>query len=475
MNFSPVIASMQGGLPQLCGRSLWTYRGLWVLLAAAALAALTATVLDGTMQPLVLGIRLMKSAVLVAVAAILFWKRPRDPVAAILALAFLCWTITSSVDFTSTQMWPMLLDRIRFLLFVMALLLFPDGSWRPLWARKLALLSIVVFGLGVAEVAGLLPTNAYLLPAIACVLAAILSLIMRFRRTSSETQQQQLKWVLFGLGTGIGLILSARASAALTGASIAFEALFQLGIVLVALGFLVPLLRYRLYDAEAVISRSIGYAVLTAVLVATFAGSEALIELLGQQYFGSWVGQVSGAMAAAVAAVLLTPLNERISGWMEQRFQHDLVQLRTDLPNLLLEIPHSWSLRQIGEAALAHITQAIHATSAAIVIEGNAVAAESVDLRHVRRSMRDFPLQLSLCPRFGELRGALLIGPRPDGSRFGRDEVEAVQAVVAPLSRALQLSVEHELKRQDADDSQSALNRRLDEMSVRLEALERSS
>ena len=107
------------------------YRLLWVLSAAFTLAALAYALPDGAMDPLVLGLRLIKSAILITVASVLIWRRQRDPVAAILALAFLCWTVTSSVDFTSGEVLPMLLDRLRFLLFVLALLLFPDGQWRP--------------------------------------------------------------------------------------------------------------------------------------------------------------------------------------------------------------------------------------------------------------------------------------------------------------------------------------------------------
>ena len=466
------IAAIQRGIPQLRGRLLLAYRALWALLAAATVAVLVSTLFDGAMQPLVLVIRLVKSAILIAVASVLFWKRPRDPVAAILALAFLCWTITSSVDFTSTQLWPMILERLRFLLFAVALLLFPDGKWRPRWTRKVALVSVVVFALGTVEAVRLLRTHLFLPLAITCVLAAILSLILRFRRTSSETQQQQLKWVSFGLASGISLILSARAGAALSGPALAFEALFQLGIVLVALGFLVPLLRYRLYDAEAVISRSVGYAVLTAALVATFAGSEALIELLGQQYLGSGIGQISGAVAAALAAVLLAPLNDRISHWAEQRFQRDLVRLKRGLPELLAEIPPSWSPRRIGDAALAQITDAIHATSAAILIETKPIAAVGSGLRSVTQCAERFPLQLPLRCHFGELRGVLLIGPRPDGSIYGKDETAAVEAMLPTLSRVLLTSLARVRSRRRTRDFQRSITQRLKEMSARLEALE---
>jgi hypothetical protein len=466
------IAAEQRGLPQLRGRLLWAYRIAWVTFAAAALATVALALFDGSMQPVVLGLRLMKSAIVGTVAFVLFWRRQRDPVAAILSLAFLCWTITSSFDFTTAALVPMLLDRLRFLLFALALLLFPNGRWAPGWTRGVAVGSSVVFAIGAIEAVGLAPTRLFLPLAILCVLAAIAGLIQRFRTTEDETQQQQLKWVALGLVAGVGLILAARAGAALSGASILFEGMFQLGIVVVALGFLVPLLRYRLFDAEAVISRSAAYALLTAALVATFAGSEALIESFGQRYLGSGIGQVSGAMAAAVAAVLLTPLNDRINRWAEQRFQRDLVQLRTELPELLSEVPADWTPALVGQAALPRIVEAVHATRAAIILKGAAIAAEGVSIGRVDRSTSHFPLQLTLRCSFGGHHGWLLLGPRPDGSSYGKDDAEALEAVLPALRRALLASLERTKARQGDEWILSQCRAAIAAMEKRVAALE---
>ena len=466
------VDAIQRGLPPLKGRLLWAYRLVWILLAAATLATLALALFDPAVQPLVLGLRLLKSAIVGTVATVLFLRRQRDPVAAILSLAFLCWTITSSFDFTSAAALPMLLDRLRFLLFAFALLLFPDGKWRPRWTRGVAVLSLAVFVLGVLEAVRLLPTSLFLPLAIVCVLAAILGLIQRFRASSSEMQQQQLKWVALGLVSGVGLILVARAAAALSMPAVAFEALFQLGIVLVALGFLVPLLRYRLYDAEAVISRSAAYAVLTVTLVATFAGSESLIELLGQQYLGSGIGQVSGAAGAAIAAVLLTPLNDRISAWAEQRFQRDLVQLKAELPALLSGVPAGWSPRQIGNAVLPRIADAVHATKLAIVIKDKVIAADGIEIGKVSRSADDFLLHLPLrCP-FGGVQGRLLVGPRPDGSCYGKDEIEALEEVLPALRRSLLVALEREAAHRSQARMQRSLRTQIAEMTGRIRTLE---
>lgn len=464
---------LEKGRSNLSGRLLWAYRVVWVLAAAFTLAALSYALPRATMEPLVLGLRIVKSAILIGVAGLMFWRRQRDPVAAILAIAFLCWAITSSVDFTSGDVLLLLLDRLRFLLFALALLLFPDGNWRPRWTRPIARASAIVFGIGTLEGVGLLPTTLFLPLAIVCVLTAIGTLVQRFRTTSSETQRLQLKWVALGLISGVGLIVSARAAAALSGPQLGFEAMFQLGIVFVALGFLVPLLKYRLYDAETFISRSAGYALLTASLVAVFSGSEALIENIGQQYLGSSIGQVSGALAAALAAVLIAPLNERISTWAENRFQRDLVQLKRELPELLSDVPLDWSPRKIGEAVLPRICESVHAESAAIVLSARVVATHAVHGKNVTEPAGGFPLCLPIGgPLLGE-QGTLLIGPRPDRTSYAKDEIEVLRAILPSLRRALVRSAQRESSRRSEDAKLRSLRAGIAQLSKEIAHLRR--
>ncbi len=494
----PSTAAMRS-LPPLSGRLLAAYRALWFLLAAAAVAVLASLAFSPGMNPLILALRLGKGAVLLTVAAILLRRRKEDMVAALLTSAFLLWTITSSFDVTHGE--PLLAvalaDRLRFLLFALALLLFPGGVWSPAWTRQVALGSTAVFLLGLAESLGWGASRLFLPLAILCVLAALAALLFRYRYSATPTERQQMQWVALGLAGGIFLILLARAGAALNDAPgpLAFdplllEALFQSGVIAIAIGFLVSLLRYRLYDAEAVITRSAAYALLTLSLVATFAGSEALIEMLGQQYFGAGIGSISGAMAAAVAAVLLAPLHGRITGWAERRFQRDLVILKEQLPELLAELSGSSSTARVGKAALPRIEEAVHAARSALVVDARLVAVHGVDHDAAARWAKDwqvpvsvglfdcapdsqFPLRMALkCP-FGSVRGWLLLGPRPDGSLYGRDEVGALAVIAPALRRALFAAREREMEKQRDDRSRRALNKAIADLANRQDALER--
>jgi hypothetical protein len=266
--------------------------------------------------------------------------------------------------------------------------------------------------------------------------------------------RQQLKWVALGLVSGVGLILSARGGAAVLPMPILWEATFQLGIILIALGFLVSLLRYRLYDAETAISRSAAYVLLTVAVVATFGGTEAVIENAGQLYLGMGLGNISGAMAAAVAALLLSPLHSRISDWAERRFQRDLALLKRTLPDVLADQSLKVSSSEVGTVALRMISEAIHATRSALLVEGHVVAAQGIELKEVRRWALDsvqrdgatleryssdcvFRLCIPIRNTFGGATPWLMLGPRPDRSLYGKDELDALNAVLPALRDSL--------------------------------------
>ena len=124
---------------------------------------------------------------------------------------------------------------------------------------------------------------------------------------------------------------------------------------------------------------------------------------------------------------------------------------------------------------LSQITEAIHATSGAIVIDRKVIASEGASARQVSRSLSQFPIKLRLRDYAGELRATLLIGPRPDGSAFGRDETEAVTAVMPALSRALLASVHREREARRLHGFERSFRAELDYLITKLEHIEHRS
>jgi hypothetical protein len=229
------------------------------------------------------------------------------------------------------------------LLMTFALLLFPDGRlpsrrWRPVaWLSGASI--VMICGLGGAwswpqRGLGLLESNqeglenaprlvellvlAGLPLMLLCGLASVVALLLRFRR-SRGVERQQLKWFAFaGTVTVAGLVLLVFPSQ--YGWLGPVSSLVGLPLLLsmpVAAG--VAILRYRLYDIDRLINRTLVYGLLTALLGGVYA---AVVLLLGQLFGGIGAEPPSWLVAGATLAVaaLFQPARRRIQQVVDRRF-----------------------------------------------------------------------------------------------------------------------------------------------------------
>jgi hypothetical protein len=173
-------------------------------------------------------------------------------------------------------------------------------------------------GADVLRIAGAIGGTAFFL----AIFGSVISLIVRFRH-ARQVERQQLKWlsyaaVLVGLAALFQLLLLAvwgdtalannLSNAILTGSLVC---------VPVAVG--IAILRYRLYDIDRLISRTLSYALLTVILGLGYAG---VVLVLGQLFGGvtrnppSW----SVAVATLTVSTLFQPARRRIQAMVDQRF-----------------------------------------------------------------------------------------------------------------------------------------------------------
>jgi hypothetical protein len=211
----------------------------------------------------------------------------------------------------------------------LVLLLFPDGRlpsrrWR--WAAWLAAGGVVLMTLGMAvstlgdpvrvalteeEPGGLagLVLVVSISAALVSFLAGLASLVLRWRRARGN-ERAQLKWVAFaaGLALAANIVLQL---AQLPGVGF-------VGVVLVPIGAAVAILRYHLYDIDRIISRTLAYGLLTALLGLVYvAGVFALGRLLNPD--GEPSAFTVAASTLAVAA-LFQPARRRLQAAVDRRF-----------------------------------------------------------------------------------------------------------------------------------------------------------
>jgi hypothetical protein len=144
-------------------------------------------------------------------------------------------------------------------------------------------------------------------------------LVLSWRRAGGE-RRQQLKWLL----SGCALAIACGVPAILTGvfdphAPAALQAVIgvvnALSFIALAVGLGVAILRYRLYEIDRIISRTLSYAIVTGLLVGVYAG----LVLLATRVL-SVKSPVAVAAATLAAAALFSPVRQRVQRAVDRRF-----------------------------------------------------------------------------------------------------------------------------------------------------------
>ena len=217
-------------------------------------------------------------------------------------------------------------------------LVFPHGSlpsahWR--WpVRSVAALlatATAITVLSPGEIAGTPSRNPFglaILPPALTDLAGVLAgvgivgvtltgtaaVVVRYRR-GSFVERQQLRWFVAAvLLAGVPIAISPQPG--IGGPVWVLIAAF--GLLLVPISVWIAVTRYRLYDIDRLISRTIGYAAVTAVLVATFAGAILLFQALLDPLTGG--NTVAVAASTLIVAALFQPLRRRVQRVVDRRF-----------------------------------------------------------------------------------------------------------------------------------------------------------
>lgn len=348
------------------------------------------------------------------VGALIASKRPKNAVGWLCLAVGLMWMLTGMLDYYSyygaatpgSVPFPVAMAGISDWVWVPAvgllgtyiLLLFPDGRlpsrrWRPLaWlsGAVILLLSVGVmlapgplgnlagvrkpFGIEGAE---WLAAGAYvLLPLLPlCMLASALSLVLRYRRSGGE-ERQQIKWIAFS--ASVVAILYAIAMIAsfvfpeeswTTAGSVwwlnllTYAVLSSFTLVPIAVG--IAVLKYRLYEIDIIINRTLVYGSLTVTLVALyFCGVAALqrlfVVLTGQQ---STLAVVASTLAIAA---IFNPLRRRIQSLVDRRFYRKKYDAAKTLESFSARLRDETDLGSLSDEVLGVVRETMQPAHASL-------------------------------------------------------------------------------------------------------------
>lgn len=369
------------------------------------------------------------------------------------------------------------------ILLLAGILLFPHGklSWRLVFL--LASLPVLMFLQGAP----------YKTLFVFFMTLAVLMLLRCLRKTASSEQRQQIRWALLGFSgyaalRGVSIVSDAlKWSTASFGQQLLVEMIagiaFALAGLLLQCGLLIALLRFRLYDAETMISRSANVALITVLIAGIFAGANEAVKVFVQGLYGESAGQTPGIFAAAVATVAVTPMYDKINKWSEKKFQRSLFLLRDDLPECVRDLRETASLGDLVQEVLLRIERGVRAVRSAAIVNGQVLNTHNVTPEEVESwraspeaancasqdcesADKMFPVRVALVPSSDDEApiGYILVGPRPDGSIIGKDEQKALAGVSETVARAIRNVIRREEQEAKINELIAAQARRLDEI-----------
>jgi hypothetical protein len=143
----------------------------------------------------------------------------------------------------------------------------------------------------------------------AALLVGVAALVVRFAKSSGD-ERLQLKWC-----AAAALVLVVVFVASIWTNSAVVNVLQSLGFLCLWTATAVAVLKYRLYEIDRVISRTLAYVIVTGLLVGVYAG----LVLLATEVL-RFRGTVSVAAATLVAAALFSPLRSRVQRAVDRRF-----------------------------------------------------------------------------------------------------------------------------------------------------------
>jgi hypothetical protein len=147
--------------------------------------------------------------------------------------------------------------------------------------------------------------------------AAMTSIVIRFRRSHGD-ERQQIKWVALAALMFVLLFILSAVIQDLQGEDVLGFAILLVGLLLIASAVALAVLRYRLYDIDVVINRALVYGSLTAMLAAVYLASVLLLQVVLETFTGG-----SGLAVAASTlgtAALFGPLRRRTQAVVDRRF-----------------------------------------------------------------------------------------------------------------------------------------------------------
>ena len=399
--------------PPLRGFWLQAARLLWLILIALSLVIVIAAVPVGfqsslalvealrpeapylSPQPVavyLLAVQILFALGCILAALIIFWQRSDNRIALLASLVGGTFAVNLPMVFELNRLqvaWQPVIQAIIFFSQIGGIatsFLFPDGQFVPRWTRWPAGLLAAWYVAAVLFPTApfnpeQIPLQVIFMLLLTCGGAAIFSQVHRYRHVSTPAQRQQTKWILFGTSLAIPCFVIAEMLFFIPALSqpgwpaltyqLILRPVFRLLILVAPLSILISILRYRLWDIDFVINRSLVYGVLSGLLAALLALSLYIVSLVFQNAAGGPLLAV--AVSAAIFGAVFQPAHRRLQRFVDQRLYHIRVNYQQKPTPAAPVVDAAATIREtrfsayrdmelIGHGGMAEVFKATHPT-----------------------------------------------------------------------------------------------------------------
>lgn len=202
---------------------------------------------------------------------------------------------------------------------------------------------------------------------IALPVGGVAALVVRFRR-SAMVERAQIKWMLYaGMLFAVAYVASVIATEVLTAdfGDLVIGNLFALSLVLLPLSITAAITRYHLFDIDRIISRTLAYTLVVALLAALYFGAITLVtELLPTQ------NALAVAGSTLVVAAAFNPLRRRIQRWVDSRFNRAAYQAEVISDQFASDLRQSLRTDELAELWISTVVECLQPTAAGLWLPG---------------------------------------------------------------------------------------------------------
>jgi hypothetical protein len=407
---------------------------------------------------LVMAIEVLVVATFTAVGLLIFWRR-RDRVALLLSAGMVTFSVWLSPPLnalaSSSPMWQRpiyFIEATALVLAIVILYVFPNGRYTPRWTLFL-LAGVLVSCIGwvflpdspfnLSRVYQLSLTSFAILEFL--WLTGMFAQLCRFAWYATAIERQQTKWILFGftVGTILYIVMMVdRTIVPLLGesrmAGIVYDLfivpLFLLVLLVVPATFAISIFRYRLFEIDLVIRRTVVYTTLTAILAGLYIASIGFFQRLFVAITGD---RSEGAvvLTTLVLAAAFTPVKTGLQSLVDKHIKDvpDPTKPLRAFGDQVRSFVDLFDVDHLCRRLLQESVSALGGTSGAIYLlqDGRSELSESVgDWRGDQR--------LSVALEYeGRQLGLAHLGPRIDGAEYTDAQIETFKNIAAQVARTI--------------------------------------